>query len=39
MARAYGVSTMGFELEAVKKYIKDQSDRDKDDDGEDGSSF
>ena len=31
-ARGYAVSTVGFELEEVKKYIKNQTDRDKDDD-------
>ncbi len=30
--RRYAVSTVGFELEEVKKYIKNQTDRDKDDD-------
>ncbi len=31
-ARGYAVSTVGLELEEVKKYIKNQTDRDKDDD-------
>jgi len=31
-ARGYGVSTVGFELDEVRKYIKNQTDRDKDDD-------
>jgi putative transposase len=31
-ARGYALSTVGFELEEVKKYIKNQTDRDKDDD-------
>ena len=31
-ARGYAVSTVGFELEQVKKYIRNQSDRDKDED-------
>jgi putative transposase len=31
-ARGYAVSTVGFELEEVKKYIKNQTDSDKDDD-------
>jgi putative transposase len=31
-ARGYAVSTVGFELEEVKKYIKYQTDRGKDDD-------
>ncbi len=31
-ARGYSVSTVGLELEKVKKYIRDQNDRDKDED-------
>ena len=31
-ARGYAVSTVGLELEQVKKYIRDQNDRDKDED-------
>jgi len=38
-ARGYAVSTIGFELEEVKKYIKNQTDRDKDDDDEDDGNF
>jgi putative transposase len=33
-ARGYAVSTVGFELEQVKKYIRDQNDRDKDEDSD-----
>jgi len=33
-ARGYAVSTVGFELEEVRRYIKHQSKRDKDDDDE-----
>jgi len=35
-ARGYAVSTVGFELEQVKEYIRNQSSRDKDDDNDDG---
>ena len=31
-ARGYAVSTVGLELEQVKKYIRDQNDRDEDED-------
>ena len=31
-ARGYAVSTVGFELEQVKKYIRQQNERDKDED-------
>jgi len=31
-ARGYAVSTVGFELDEVRKYIQNQTDRDKDDD-------
>ena len=34
-ARGYAVSTVGFELDQVKEYIKNQSSRDKDDDNDD----
>jgi len=34
-ARGYAVSTVGFELEKVRKYIREQNDRDKNEDGED----
>jgi putative transposase len=30
-ARGYAVSTVGFELDQVKEYIRNQSNRDKDD--------
>ena len=33
-ARGYAVSTVGFELEKVRKYIREQNDRDKNEDGE-----
>jgi putative transposase len=33
-ARGYAVSTVGFELDQVKEYIRHQSSRDKDDDDE-----
>ena len=36
-ARGYAVSTVGFELEKVRKYIREQNDRDKNEDGEDNS--
>ena len=36
-ARGYSVSTVGFELEKVRKYIREQNDRDKNEDGEDNS--
>ena len=31
-ARGYAVSTVGFELDQVKEYIRNQSSREKDDD-------
>jgi putative transposase len=34
-ARGYAVSTVGFELDQVKEYIRNQSSRDKDDDDND----
>ena len=36
-ARGYSVSTVGFELEKVRKQIREQNDRDKNEDGEDNS--
>jgi putative transposase len=35
-ARGYAVSTVGFELEQVRTYIREQNDRDKRDDKDDG---
>jgi len=35
-ARGYAVSTVGYELEEVKAYIRKQSERDKDDDENEG---
>ena len=36
-AHGYAVSTVGFELDEVKEYIKNQSKHDKDDDDEGGN--
>jgi putative transposase len=36
-ARGYAVSTVGFELDEVREYIKNQSKHDKDDDDEGGN--
>jgi len=38
-ARGYAVSTVGYELEEVKAYIRKQSERDKDDDENEGGDF
>ena len=35
-ARGYAVSTVGFELEQVRTYIREQNDRDQRDDKDDG---
>jgi len=36
-ARGYAVSTVGFELDEVKEYIRNQSKHDKNDDEEEGN--
>ena len=38
-ARGYAVSTVGFELDQVKEYIRNQSGRDKDDDDDGEGNF
>jgi putative transposase len=38
-ARGYAVSTVGFELDQVKEYIRNQSSRDKDDDDDGEGNF
>ena len=38
-ARGYAVSTVGFELEEVKAYIRKQAERDKDDDENEGGDL
>ncbi len=38
-ARGYAVSTVGFELNQVKEYIRNQSSRDKDDDDDGEGNF
>ena len=38
-ARGYAVSTVGFELDQVKQYIRNQSSRDKDDDDDGEGNF
>ena len=38
-ARGYAVSTVGFELDQVKEYIRHQSSRDKDDDDDGEGNF
>jgi putative transposase len=38
-ARGYAVSTVGFELDQVKEYIRNQSNHDKDDDDDGEGNF
>ena len=38
-ARGYAVSTVGFELDQVKEYIRNQSNRDKDDNDDGEGNF